>query len=478
MYLREVLQQVDLSMITITPYGAAGEVTGSAYLVETENANILVDFGMFQGDKDDDARNVVPGKIHRTKIDAMILTHGHLDHCGRIPILVREGYRGPIRATAATKEMAGIILRDAAHIQESDFERRTRRAKKHGHKISRTDTPLFDSDDVQRALNQFREVEYNDSVHIADGITAIFRDAGHMLGSASVELKIEGKTIVFSGDVGPPGLPYLRDAESPLHADVVVMESTYGDRDHRSLQETEDEFEQILRQAISTNGKIFIPSFAIGRAQQMMYYLAELIREKHIPPIPIFLDSPMAIIATQAYAKYDELFDVESTALMENDQLKRDLSSLRFCETADESRAINDAKPPFVVIAGAGMMNAGRIMHHTRHNISDPNSHIVIVGYQSRGSLGRRLVDGADHISIMGDYKPVNAQIHTLGGFSAHAGQTDLLKWFAPMAQSKPKVFLTHGEDDARTVLQKKLNEQFGVEAQLPVYAEHIQIED
>jgi metallo-beta-lactamase family protein len=204
--------------------------------------------------------------------------------------------------------------------------------------------------------------------------------------------------------------------------------------------------------------------------------LAQLIREKHIPRIPIFLDSPMAITATHAYAKYDELFDVESTTLIDNDQLEKDLSSLHFCETADESRAINDAKPPFVVIAGAGMLNAGRIMHHVRHNISDPNSHIVIVGYQSRGSLGRRLVDGADHISIMGDYKPVRAQIHTLGGFSAHAGQTDLLRWITPMAASKPQVFLTHGEDDARVVLQTKLAEQFGIEAELPTYAAHLEI--
>lgn len=461
-------------MITITPYGAAGDVTGSAYLIETENANVLVDFGMFQGDKDDEGRNVIPGRIHRMKIDAVILTHAHLDHCGRLPLLVREGYRGAIRATAATKDLAGIILRDAAHIQESDYKRRLRHAQKRGHKVSRSDEPLFDSEDVDRTMNLFREVAYNHTTNIASGITAVFREAGHMLGSTSVEVYVGERKIVFSGDVGPPNLPFLKDPDPPTSADVVFLESTYGDRDHKSLTATLDEFANVLNTAIKVRGKVFIPSFAIGRSQQILFHLAEFIREGRIPRVPIFLDSPMAISASLVYDNHTKLYDAESTELSEQKQWDADLESLRYCESADESRAINDLSGPFVVIAGAGMCNAGRILHHLRKNIDDPTAHIVIVGYQSRGSLGRYLVDGAENVTIMGEHKQVHAQIHTLGGFSAHAGQTDLLTWLAPMIHSNPQIYLTHGEDDARALLQQQIQERFHCSAYLPVYAEHL----
>lgn len=250
-------------MITITPYGAAGEVTGSAYLVESEEAKVLVDFGMFQGDKDDDARNVIPGKIHRMDIDAVVLTHGHLDHCGRLPLLVREGYRGPIYATPATRDMSEVILLDAAHIQESDYERRRKRFAKRGIKMNRNDQPLYDTDDVTQTIELFEENDYNTPIDVAPGVQALFYEAGHMLGSASVELTLrdgnEQRVIVFSGDLGPPHLPFLRDAQPPAKADILIMESTYGDRDHKSLAETLIEFEKIVVQAVETNGKIFIP---------------------------------------------------------------------------------------------------------------------------------------------------------------------------------------------------------------------------
>lgn len=468
-------------MITITPYGAAGEVTGSAYLVETEESKILVDFGMFQGDKDDDARNVIPGRIHRMDIEAVVLTHGHLDHCGRLPLLVREGYRGPIYCTEATRDLADIILSDAAHIQESDFERRTRRAARKGHKVNRNDEPLYESEDVEQTVSQMVDVFYSQPVVVAPGITAIYHDAGHMLGSASVELLIkdEGKqkVVVFSGDIGPPNLPYLRDPEPPNKADVLILESTYGDRNHKSLNDTLEEFERIIKDAVEKKGKIFIPSFAIGRSQQILFHLAELIRKGRIPSLPIFLDSPMAIRASAVYRKHEELFDQEATKLTDEGTLYHDLRSLRTCVTADESRAINDEHGPFIVIAGSGMVTAGRIMHHLRNNIDDPKSHFVISGYQGRGTLGRRLVDGVENISIMGDYKPVRAQIHTLGGFSAHAGQVDLVKWYEAVARGgQPTLFLTHGEDDARMALRDLLSELFTVNAYLPVYSEHLEL--
>jgi metallo-beta-lactamase family protein len=468
-------------MVTITPYGAAGEVTGSAYLVESASASVLVDFGMFQGDKDDDARNVIPGRIHRMDLSSVLLTHGHLDHSGRLPLLVREGYRGPIYATQATRDIAEIILSDAAHIQESDFERRKRKALKRGVKLNRNDAPLYEMEDVERTMEQFVDVFYDQPVQVAPGMTAVYHDAGHLLGSASIELRITDgdaeKVVVFSGDVGPPGLPYLQDADPPVKADVLFLESTYGDRNHKSIDETLREFEQIIIEAVEQKGKIFIPSFAIGRAQQILYYLSDLIVDRDIPAIPIFLDSPMAIKSVAAYRKNSELFDTEATDLIASGTLRKGLRTVRFCETADESRAINDEPGPFIVIAGSGMCTAGRIMHHIRNNINDPKSHFLIVGYQAHGSLGRRLVDGAKSITVMGDYKEVRAKIHTLGGFSAHAGQVDLVRWYADVARNgAPVTFLTHGEDEARHILRDRLNELHGVNAYLPVYSEHLEV--
>jgi metallo-beta-lactamase family protein len=450
-------------------------------MLETDAATVLVDFGMFQGDKDDDARNVVPGDVHRATVDAVLLTHGHLDHSGRLPMLIRDGYRGPIYCTQGTRDIAEVILNDAAHIQVSDYERKQRRAQRSGRKLSRYDVPLFDQEDVDQALSQIVIVEYGVMLPVAKGMQAVFHDAGHLLGSASVELRIQDadreRIVVFSGDVGPQHLPFLRDPEPPMKADVVVLESTYGDRDHRSLEETLREFQQIIVDAVERKGKIFIPSFAIGRAQQMMFHIAEMVRSKRIPAIPIFLDSPMAIKADAVYRKHTELFDAETSHLVEGGQLMHDLRSVRVCVTADESKAINDEQGPFIVIAGSGMCTAGRIMHHIRNSISDPTSHFVIVGYQARGSLGRKLVDGAPGVKIMGEYHDVRAQIHTLGGFSAHAGQTELLDWFGTVAQSGVStLLLTHGEDRARNPLRDKIQERFGVSAFLPAYSEHCEV--
>lgn len=467
-------------MITITPYGAAGEVTGSAYLVETDSSTVLVDFGMFQGDKDDDARNVIPGRIHRMDIDAVVLTHAHLDHCGRLPLLVREGYRGPIFCTPAARDLAEIILLDAAHIMESDFERRRRRSEQRGRKLNRYDQPLYDTEDVTQTLELVEETDYHVLTPITKDIQVVFHDAGHMLGSSSVELRIENedgaqRIVVFSGDIGPPNLPYLRDPEPPARADVVFLESTYGDRDHKSLEETVEEFEKILIDAVSTAGKVFIPAFAIGRAQQMMFHIAELIRKQHIPAVPIYLDSPMAIKAVNVYRMHRELFDAESTQLTDNGQMMHDLRSLVLCTSAQESKQINAAQGPFIVIAGSGMCTAGRIMHHLRNSLDDQRAHFIIAGYQARGSLGRHLVDGAREVSIMGERKMVKATIHTLGGFSAHAGQTDLVNWFSHVAQhGTPLTFLTHGEQDARVALKDKLSEMYNVNAYLPAYSEHL----
>jgi len=469
-------------MFSITPYGAAGEVTGSAYLVRTKRCTVLVDFGMFQGDKEDDARNVVPGDIHRADIDAVLLTHAHLDHCGRLPLLVRDGYRKHIYGTEATRDLVELVLTDAAHIQEMDFERRQRQAKKRGHKLPRTEAPLFDADDVRKVLSLFRLVEYNLRIEVAPGLHAEWIEAGHMLGSASIVLETTNERVVFSGDVGHIGLPYLRDPEPPSGPfNIVVCESTYGDRNHQDREQTLKQFSNIMVEAVRTNGKVLIPSFAIGRSQNMLYHLAELFRTKVIPRIPIYLDSPMAIEASEIYAIHADLFDDESTELIEQGEMRRDLRTVRFVYDADESRAINDAKGPYVVIAGAGMCNAGRILHHLRHHISDPLTHVVITGYQAHGSLGRKLVEGAEHITIMGEHKEVNATIHTLGGLSAHADQAGLMRWLTAVLANRdgrtPHVLLTHGEDDARDALGTMVAETFDVDVVLPFYGISLELQ-
>lgn len=465
-------------MIRITPFGAAGEVTGSATLVSTPRAQVVVDLGMFQGDKDDDARNVIPGPIHRGAIDAVLLTHGHLDHCGRLPLFVREGFDGPIYTTAATRDVAEIILMDSANIQESDYRRRQRQAQRKGRKLSRLDAPLYDQDDVEQTIRQMEVVDYNVPVEVAPGITATFHEAGHILGSASISLQVDQKgehrVVVFSGDLGPRQMPYLKDPEPPTRADIVVLESTYGDRDHRSLDATVEEFTSIIQSAIEQKGKIFIPSFAIGRTQNILYYLAEMIRNGRIPRVPIFLDSPMAIKASQLYAEYTELFDEEGSELVADGQLTSDLRTLRLSSSADQSRSINDYRGPFIVVAGSGMCTAGRIVHHLRNNITNPHAHIVIVGYQARGSLGRALVDGATHVSIMGSWFPVHAQVHTLGGFSAHAGQSQLVDWLRPMTHDRPEVVLLHGEEDPRQQLAERIDQEFNITAQRPQYGESL----
>lgn len=467
-------------MLTLTPFGAAGEVTGSAYVVKNDKSSVLVDFGMFQGDKDEDARNAMPGPLHRELPNAVVLTHAHLDHCGRLPLLVRDGYAGPIFCTQATRVLTELVLRDAAQIQERDYERRERRALKSGRKVSRSDTPLYHTQDVEATLALIQIVDYDVRIEVTSGMYATFHEAGHILGSASISLDVDcgglQRTIVFSGDVGPARLPFLRDPAPPTKADVVVLESTYGDRDHRSIEQTLEEFAGILNGAVLQCRRIFVPSFAIGRTQQILFYYAQLRREGRVPDLPMFIDSPMAISATRIYGEHTSLFDEESSALEEAGSSALHLPNVAVLESAQDSMTINTMSGPFMVIAGSGMCNGGRILYHLRNAISSALTDILIVGYQAKGSLGRKLVDGAKDVVIMGEHHDVKASIHTLGGLSAHAGQTELVQWVHTMMASKPKIILTHGEDLARTALAGVLLSRYGVAPTLPVYGETIEL--
>ncbi|MEZ4560431.1 MAG: MBL fold metallo-hydrolase [Caldilineaceae bacterium] len=461
----------------ITLLGAAGDVTGSAYLVTTDRARVLVDFGLFQGSADLDAMNVLPPQIDAYTLDAVLVTHGHLDHTGRLPLLAKAGYAGPIFATPATVEMTTLILNDAANIQVTDTERANRRRAEAGKEPL---APLYDQIDVDDILVLMQPLDYAAPNVVAPGITARIFDSGHMLGSVSMQLEVEDagarKTVLFSGDIGPAGMPWLRDAETAPFADLIFLESTYGDRDHRSLSATLDEGEAIVREAAARRSKILVPAFTIGRSQQILYHMAGLFRQGLVDPFPVYLDSPMAIRATRIYAQHPELFDQEATALLRSGRLQQDLETVRVAESVEQSKLINEADGPCMVVASSGMCTGGRILHHLRHNLDRPDTAVLIVGYQAAGTLGRQLVDGADHVRIHGHDIDVNATIHTLGGFSAHAGRRELLNWLEPLAATGPRVVLTHGEDRGRNALAREIRRRYGLSPTLPLLNDVVEL--
>lgn len=457
----------------LTFHGAAGEVTGSCTLIETSRARVLVDFGMHQGGVESEIRNrrtTLQPLIQAGHPDAVVLTHAHIDHCGRMPMLAAWGYKGPIYTTPASADLTEILLRDSADIQESDALRMTRARQRAGREPA---PPLYAVADVEKLLPLFRTIPYEQWTDIAPGVRLRFFDAGHILGSASAELRItengQEKVIVFSGDLGPKGVPLLRDPTPPPPADVLILESTYGDRDHRPLRETVAEFEKIISESVWAKEKVIIPSFAVGRTQQLTYYLGELARSGRLPHFPVYVDSPLALSATDLYRRHPELFDTEARALLQQGECIFDCPNLRFTRSAQESKQLNDMWGMAVIIAASGMCTGGRILHHLKHHLWRKGTHVVMVGYQAAGSLGRRLVEKAPRVRIMGEWIAVRAEIHTLGGFSAHAGRGELLDW-ASNVKSKPRVFLNHGEDRARTALAQGLRERFGWESTLPEY--------
>jgi metallo-beta-lactamase family protein len=455
---------------------SGGEVTGSAYMIQTGKARVLVDCGMFQGGKRSEALNRPPIRPN-TKLDAVLLTHGHLDHTGRLPLLAQLGYRGPVFATPATIEMGALILRDSAKIQSQDTERQNRRLEREGKPLRQ---PLYEAAEAEHIISQMKGVRYLKPVPVAEGIQATWAESGHMLGSTSIKLTVEEggrqKSVIFSGDLGPKGVPILRDFE-PFHdADLVFLESTYGNRDHRPFTDTVEEFVRAVKEAVASGGKILVPTFAVGRAQLLVGLLGWMFRRKRVAPFPIFLDSPMAIEATKIYTKHPELFDDGMKRFISEHPLRDDLVTLKLTASANDSKKINEHKGPCMILAGAGMCNAGRIVHHLKHHLWKKETHVLFVGYQGQNSLGRRIMERQPFVNIHGERIPVRAQLHTLGGFSAHAGQKDLLEWMSAIAPSKPQVVVTHGEDDSRNILAEQVRKRFGLKTLLPQMGDVVEL--
>ena len=456
-------------------HGAAGEVTGSCHLITVNGRRLLLDCGLVQGRRQDESRNREPLPFAPEAIDAVILSHAHIDHSGRIPLLVKEGFTGPVYAHKASRDLCRIMLKDSAYLAERDAEWEN---KKRERKNLPLVEPLYTVADAQAAMHSFKTLRYDEKRKLFPGVTLRFSDAGHILGSAIVELWLEEngvrRKLVFSGDLGHNGTPILRDVTDVDEADVVLLESTYGDRLHRNLEDTERELCEIQAEAQRKHGNILIPAFAVGRSQELLYLFAKYYDAWALSNWQIFLDSPMAIEATEVYLRYRELYDDEAAQLLRRAPLQALLPNLHFTRTANQSMALNNVRSGAIIIAGSGMCNGGRIKHHFKHNLWRKNCHVIISGFQAQGTLGRRLVDGAKRIRLWGETINVGATIHTVGGLSAHADQAGLVEWYRKF-RAKPPVFLVHGEANAAQTLQQLLASDPGTRV---VVAEKEQVVD
>ena len=446
-------------------FGAAGEVTGSCHILRVGGRQLLLDCGMVQGGRDAPARNRESFPFEAASIDAVVLSHAHIDHCGRLPLLVKRGYRGSIYTNTACADLVPILLKDSADLALREADRANRDLPR-GERVE----PLFDLEDVERTLRRLKPIAYDKPVDVLPGVSVTVRDAGHILGSSSVELSLsEGdlrRKLVFSGDLGQYDTPILKDPHVFESADLVLMESTYGNRNHRGRDDTERELGGILAQAARDGGNILIPAFAIGRSQELLYLLAKHYAEWQVERWGIFLDSPMAIAASRVYWKHPDRYDEDAARMRHGFRGMPPLPNLVLSETPEQSRAINNVRGGAIIIAGSGMANGGRILHHLKHNLERPECHIVIVGFQAPGTLGRRLVDREPEVFIHGRRLRCASQIHTLGGLSAHGDQKDLLRWYDSFA-SRPPVYLVHGEVPAAEALAEKLRER-GARATVP----------
>ncbi len=446
--------------------GGARTVTGSCFYMECNNLKFLVECGMNQGE-DAEEINKAAFDFNPEEIDYVFVTHAHLDHSGMLPRIVKEGFKGRIITTSATKDLLEIMLYDSAHIQESDTEWLTRKALRAGKPPV---IPLYTTEDVRNVMPLIDIKKYGEIFHIGNGIKYRFLDAGHILGSGTLEFwfqdSLKEKKIVFSGDIGKKGNPIVKDPLNPVEADFIVMESTYGNRLHKPLKESIDELVDAVKTTLKRGGNVYIPSFAVGRTQDLLYILNNLVRKKRLYNINVYLDSPLAQEATQIYLSHPECFDEDAKKLFTtkdyNDSIK-----LHFVQSAQESMALNKIKSGIIVIAGSGMCEGGRIGHHLKHNLWRSECSVIFVGFQGKGTLGRKIVDGAKTVHVLGEEIAVRASIYTINGFSAHADQAELIEWISFFKDS-PEVFIVHGEEEVSMVFSSLVNERFGFKTYVP----------
>ena len=468
----------------ISFFGATKTVTGSNFLVEGAGKKFLVDCGLYQGSTKEEIKNNEPFPYDLNDIDFMLLTHAHIDHSGRIPKLYKEGFRKTIFATNATCDLCAIMLPDSGHIQETEAEWKNRKRLRRGEQPLE---PIYDAETAAKSLELFKGVQYDQIIEIDDDIHVRFNDAGHMLGSATIEVWIrengENKKIVFSGDLGNNDIPLLAEPTMIEEADFLVMESTYGDRFHIENENKAEKFIEIVTDTIKNGGTVVIPSFAVGRTQEILYELNKIKDSDEDSPdfdkrfeilmhTPVYVDSPLAISATEVFKENMDLFDDETKELIQRGDNPLDFPGLKFTQTVDESKALNESDESCIIISASGMCEVGRIKHHLKHNIWNPKNTILFVGYQAIGTLGRKIVDGAKTIKLFGEEVAVNARIEYIEGYSGHADQQGLLNFVYSFMKKPDHIFLVHGEEEPQKVLKNKITENTGLDVTIPAYGE------
>lgn len=454
--------------------GGAQTVTGSCHMMEASGKRFCVDCGMHQGSRDIEDRNQDTTVYDPASIDFICMTHAHIDHSGLLPKMVKDGFKGTIYATAATRDLLEIMLQDSAHIQEMEAEWKNKKRHRKGKKPIE---PLYAMQDALDTMPLFEIVEYNTPFEPAPGVVVTYKDAGHILGSAFLEFQItengDCTRLIFSGDLGRPNALFLRDPEEATPADYLFVESTYGNRNHKDETTSRDELAEAIKYAYNNSEKVIIPAFAVERTQEVIYSLFLLREEGKLPhDMPVYVDSPMAIRATEVFRNHPKYFDEETQTLLAKGKNPLDLPNLKFTLSRRESQAINTSGGPAVVISASGMCNAGRIKHHLRHNLWRPGAAIVFVGFQAMGTPGRKIVDGVERIKMLGDEVSVKAKIFTIGGFSAHAGQKQIMDWLGAFARPSMKVYLVHGEYSAQQVLAELIKEKLSLDVYIPAYLE------
>lgn len=465
---------------TISFLGAAENVTGSRHLLRVNGLNILIDCGLYQ-ERDLQERNWDEFPIPPNTIDAVLLTHAHLDHCGLIPKLAKDGFKGKIYCTAATAEIAKIVMQDCGHLLEEDAAFKRKRHKREERKSPRPIEPLYTCDDALACFELFATVKYKQAIKMDHNVEVTFCNAGHILGSSVVKVKFllngESRTILFSGDIGRNDRPIIQDPAVLKEADYIVIESTYGDRIHDTIEDTRIKLADAVNTAIQAGGNIIVPSFAIERSQEILYYLNELQLENKIPQLRVFLDSPMAVRVTDVFKHHPEMFDEEMTEHMKHHESPFDFQGLKMVRTTRESKDIVKVKDTIMIIAGSGMCTGGRIKHHLVRHISRPESTLLFVGYQAVGTLGRQIVEGAEEVRILGQTYKVKARIVQALGFSAHADKNELLDWLSGLEKAPKHVFVVHGETNAAHYFAKYITEEKGWKASVPRYNDTVTLD-